>query len=222
MTLRGVLFDIDGTLVDSNEAHVNAWALAFRPAGRAQELGTIREQFGKGGDLLVPALEPDWNPHKQAVVASAHDEIFSELYLEHVRPLPGASDLVRRVHADGRRVFLASSAKGAELDHYVDLLELEGIIEGAVSSEDVETSKPAPDIFNVALERSGMKPEDVMAIGDTPYDVFAAAGSGIATIGLTSGPFTADRLKDAGAVAVFADVADLLRRIENSPLRIER
>lgn len=220
IALRAVFFDIDGTLVDSNEDHVNAWALAFREAGRPQELASIREQIGKGGDLLVPALAPDWDDRTRAAVAEAHGAFFKDLYLEHVRPFPGAAELVRRVHEDGRLVFLVSSAQSAELDHYVDLLGLKGFIDGAVSSDDVETSKPAPDLFEAALDQSRLAAAEVIAVGDTPYDVAAAAKSGIATIGLTSGPFNSKKLREAGAVAVFADVADLLARIDQSPLGV--
>lgn len=220
--LRGVLFDIDGTLIDSNEAHINAWALAFRQAGRPQELDAIREQIGKGGDLLVPALEPSWNEEMQAFVADSHGTVFKELYLDHVRPFRGASDLVRRVHDEGLKIHLASSAKAVELDHYIGLLGLKSLLDGAVSSDDVATPKPAPDIFRAALARSGLCPFEVIAVGDTPYDVEAASGSGIATIGVTSGPFGRERLLAAGAVAVFANVADLLENIEYSPLRTSR
>lgn len=219
MALRAVFFDIDGTLVDSNEQHVNAWAFAFREAGHPQELDAIRAQIGKGGDLLVPAIAPDLDEAVCEAIVSAHGEHFKALYLDGVRPFADAAALVRRVHADGRRVVLASSAKGDELDHYVGLLGIGDVLAVASSSDDVEQSKPAPDIFAVALERSGVEPADAIAIGDTPYDVEAAARSGIATIGLTSGPFDEAALREAGAVAVYADVADLLARIDGSPLR---
>lgn len=217
--IRAVLFDIDGTLVDSNERHVDAWAFAFRGAGRPQEIDAIRKQIGKGGELLVPALAPDMDERTQAAVTQAHGDHFKALYLETIRPFAGAAALLRRVHADGRRVVLASSAKGEELDHYVDLLGIADLVAATTSTDDVETSKPAPDIFAVALERVGLAPDEAIAVGDTVYDVEAAARSGIATIGVTSGPFDERELRDAGAVAVFADVAALLADIAHSPLR---
>lgn len=218
MPIRAVFFDIDGTLVDSNEQHANAWAFAFREAGKPLELDAIRRQIGKGSDLLIPALAPTLDEAAQAAISSRQGERFRDLYLDHVRPFDRAADLVRRVANDGRMAVLASSAKRAELEHYVGLLGIADLIRASTSSDDVERSKPAPDIFGVALERSGVRPEEAIAIGDTVYDIEAAARSGVAAIGLTSGVFSEAELRDAGAVAVFADAADLLAGIDRSPL----
>jgi HAD superfamily hydrolase (TIGR01549 family) len=218
LTLEAVLFDIDGTLVDSNEQHVNAWAFAFRDEGKPQELDDIRAQIGKGGDLLVPALLPDVDDAVQKRIADLHGTYFKVLYLDTIRAFDKATDLIEKMHARGRKVVLASSAKGDELDHYVGLLGIGGLLAATTSIDDVEASKPEPDIFRVALEKVGVAPDAAMVIGDTPYDVEAALRAGIAAIGLTSGPFDEQRLKDAGAIAVFADVADLLAKFDTSPL----
>ncbi|USI71915.1 HAD family hydrolase [Sphingomonas morindae] len=217
MAIRALLFDIDGTLIDSNERHVDAWGLAFREAGRPQELDAIRAQIGKGGDQLMPALLPD-EPALHTPIAERQGAIFADLYLPHVRPFPGAAELVRAVAARGRAVVLASSAKRAELDVYLDRLALRDVVTATTSSDEVEASKPAPDIFAAALAAVGVAPEEALAIGDTPYDVEAAARSGVATVALLSGPFDEEALRAAGAIALYADAAALLAGLEESPL----
>ncbi len=218
MTLRAVFFDIDGTLVDSNEQHVNAWAFAFRDEGRPQELDDIRAQIGKGGDLLVPTLLPNATVEMVERLSSRHGDYFKTMYLDQVRAFPDAATLLRRVHASGRKVLLASSAKADELDHYVDLLGLRDVLDDSTSIDDVETSKPAPDIFGAALDKAGVEPHEAVVIGDTPYDITAAAKAGIAAIGLTSGPFKEAEMREAGAMAVYSDAADLLAQYDNSVL----
>lgn len=218
MDVQAVLFDIDGTLVDSNEQHVNAWAFALREAGHPQELDDIRGQIGKGGDLLLPTLLPDIDEAIRERITERHGERFKDMYLDHVRPFDGATDLVAQVHASGRKVVLASSAKREELEHYVALLGVGDYLAATTSSDDVESSKPEPDIFGVALERIGVEPASALVVGDTPYDVEAAARAGIPAIGLLSGPFDEARLRDAGAIAIFKDVAALLADLERSPL----
>jgi HAD superfamily hydrolase (TIGR01549 family) len=218
LTIQAVFFDIDGTLVDSNEQHVMAWAYAFREEGFPQELEDIRRQVGKGGDLLVPALLPDIDATAGKRVAERQGSNFKSLYLDHIRPFDGAVDLLRRVHESGRKILLASSAKQADLDHYIDLLGIADIVDATVSIDDVEVSKPAPDIFGAALEKLGVPATDAIVIGDTPYDVEAAASAGLMTIGVTSGPFGAAQLKEAGAIAVYENVAALLAGFDGSPL----
>lgn len=218
MPVRAVFFDLDGTLVDSNERHVDAWVSVFRDAGRAQEREAIRAQIGKGGDLLVPALLSDADDALIERLSEAHGVCFKAQYLEGIRPFAGATDLVRRVRASGRNVLLASSASRSDLDHYIALLGIADAVDGASSIDDVEASKPAPDIFQVALDKAGVAADDALAVGDTPYDVEAAGKAGVATIGLTSGPFGEAALRAAGAVAVYRDVADLLAQLETSPV----
>lgn len=213
-----ILFDIDGTLVDSNEQHVTAWALAFREQGHPQEPEDIRMQIGKGGDLLVPALLPNADEAMRQRLSERQGAYFKEAYLDAVRPFDGAVDLVRRAHASGRTVVLASSAKREELDHYVELLGIADVLAATTSKDEVESSKPEPDIFSAALEKIGVAPDAAIVIGDTPYDVEAARRAGIAAIGVTSGPFTKQQLTEAGAIAVYRDVADLLDQFERAPL----
>lgn len=218
MKVAAVLFDIDGTLVDSNEQHVDAWAFAFREAGHPQEREDIRGQIGKGGDLLVPALLPSADPKLSKSIADAQGRHFKQTYLDHVRPFPGAAELIAAVHASGRKVVLASSATISELDHYVALLGVGSRLAAMTSIDDVDTSKPAPDIFSTALETIGVAAPDALVVGDTTYDVEAARAAGLASVAVASGPFSARQLRDAGAAAVYADVADLLARWKQSPL----
>ena len=218
MQVLAVLFDIDGTLIDSNEDHVTAWAFAFREEGRPQEVDEIRGQIGKGGDLLVPSLLPDADDIIRARIADRHGNHFKASYLDHVRPFDGAAELIRKVHATGRKVVLASSAKQEELDHYVRLLDIGDCVAASTSVDDVCTSKPAPDIFARALEKVGLEPAQAIVVGDTVYDLEAASRVGIAAVGLTSGPFDEKQMRDAGAVAIFPDVAALLRNFDQSPL----
>jgi membrane protein len=218
MPPKAILFDIDGTLVDSNEQHVNAWAFAFRDEGFPQERDAIRAQIGKGGDLLVPALLPDMDKAVRERIATRHGAYFKDLYLDTVRAFDRAADLIERATRHGSKVVLASSAKQEELDHYVGLLGVSGLLAATTSIDDVEASKPEPDIFGTALATIGVAPDAAIVVGDTIYDVEAALRAGIVAIGLTSGPFDETQLKHAGAIAVFADAAALHDAFDRSPL----
>lgn len=218
MRIVAVLFDVDGTLVDSNEAHVDSWAVAFRQAGRPREIDDIRLQIGKGGDLLVPALLPQASEERRKAIAEAHGAHFKSAYLPHVKPFPDARAILARVKESGRKVVLASSAKRDEIDHYIALLDAEDLVDAVISADDVEASKPEPDIFGAALGHAGVEADAAIVVGDTIYDIEAARRAGIMAIGLTAGPFDRRQLRDAGAIAVFADVADLLAGFERSPL----
>ena len=221
LAYKAVLFDIDGTLVDSNEQHVTAWSFAFREAGHPQELEDIRLQIGKGADLLIPTLLPNLDHNTRAAITDTHGRVFKDAFLDNVRAFDQAPDLLRWVHDHGRKVVLASSAKREELEHYVEMLGVAELIEASTSSDDVESSKPEPDIFSAAIEKIGIDPADAVVVGDTIYDIEAAARAGIAAIGLLSGPFDQAALRDAGAIAVYADVSALLADIAHSPLRLE-
>ncbi|UAK25736.1 HAD family hydrolase [Sphingomonas nostoxanthinifaciens] len=203
------MFDIDGTLIDSNDLHVKAWDRAFREHGHNVSADAILGQIGKGGDKLVPALLPDIDEAEQKKIDDRHGAIFKAEYLNEARPFPRASDLLRRVHADGRKVVLASSAKKAELDHYVKLLGVADVIDAATSIDDVDQSKPAPDIFATALEKANVAADRALVIGDTVWDIEAAKKNGIPTLGLLSGGILGSALRQAGAIVVYADVASV-------------
>ena len=219
MTIKAVLFDIDGTLVDSNDFHISAWDEAFRAAGATFDRQTIHDQIGKGADKLVPTLLPDADEAQQDALGEAHGEAFKAQYLDRVRPFPGARDLLVRTHAAGQKAVLASSASAEELDHYLDLLDARALVSATTSIDDVENSKPAPDIFAIALGKlAPLTADQVIVVGDTPYDIAAAAKCGIATVAVRSGKFPDDVLRQAGAIALYDDVAALLADYDSSPL----
>jgi membrane protein len=217
MPKQAILFDIDGTLVDSNEAHVDAWSEAFRSAGMQFSRAEIHDQIGKGADNLLPSMAPDLGPDEQKQLDRAHGEIYKSRHLREVKPFPGAVDILRHAAANGQKVVLASSASREELDHYAGLLEAEPLLAATTSADDVEHSKPYPDIFASALEKSGcVAPADAVVVGDTPYDIIAANKLGVAAIAVRSGGFSDDQLADA--VAIYDDVAALLADYEDSPI----
>jgi HAD superfamily hydrolase (TIGR01509 family) len=216
--IEAILFDIDGTLIDSNELHVTAWTQSFAEAGHAVDPAAIRGQIGKGGDNLVPALLPGLTDTERQGISDGQGRLFKQLFLHRAQPFPQARALLARAHAAGRKVVLASSASKAELDHYIALMDIARIVAASTSIDDVGTSKPAPDIFAVALQQAGVAPAAAVAVGDTPYDVEAAAKSGVRTVALLSGGFAREELERAGAVAIYRDAADLLANYASSPL----
>lgn len=219
MPIKAVLFDIDGTLVDSNDMHVLAWEQAFAGIGAQFDRQVLHEQIGKGTDKLVPTLLPDLDDAAVEALGDAHGAIFKRLYLEAVQPFAHASDLLRHVDAQGQRVVLASSASGEELDHYLKLLDAETLVSGTTSSDDVAETKPAPDIFAAALDTlEGVTAAEAVVIGDTPYDMDAAVQCGMAAVAVRSGGFSDDQLTEAGATAIYDDVAAVLRDYAGSPL----
>jgi beta-phosphoglucomutase-like phosphatase (HAD superfamily) len=212
-----VLLDIDGTLVDSNDLHVKAWERAFERCGHAVSASAIREQIGKGGDQLVPALLPQVTPKESESIAAAHDEIFQSEYLDKVRPFERATDFVAHLHEGDIKVVLASSSKRVEVDHYIRLLQIEKLIDASTCADDVENSKPAGDLFAAALKKIGSVTQaHSRVIGDTPYDVIAAKKCGVETVAVLSGGFPDAVLRSAGARQVYSDVGEILAKSEES------
>ena len=218
MPKTAILFDIDGTLVDSNDAHVAAWNEAFRQHDYEFDAATIHEQIGKGADNLLPTMIPDAPQQVVQAIENAHAEVYKRDYLDRVRPFPGARELLIRTRDAGKKVVLASSASRAELDHYVDLLDAADIIHAATSKDDVAHSKPCPDIFIAAADQAGADPWEALVVGDTPYDIIAARRSGIDTIALRSGRFPEEELTREKPVALYDGVGELLEKFDNSPI----
>ncbi|MGD9852855.1 MAG: HAD family hydrolase [Nitrospirales bacterium] len=206
--LRMVILDIDGTLMDTNYLHVEAWARALQAVNYRIPRSTIHRQIGKGGDLMLEDLGIDKDVSAQA------NDLHSEFYAQtqhHGYPLPGAKELIRRIHSNCIAVWLATSAKSEELDHHIQALDAKDKFAGIVSSEDVNEAKPAPDVFQETLRRSGIAPEDSIVVGDTIWDIQAAQSCGLQTIAvLTGGAFSRQEFREAGAVAVHVDCIDLL------------
>ncbi|HJQ71481.1 MAG TPA: HAD family hydrolase [Blastocatellia bacterium] len=215
--IRGVILDIDGTLVDSNDAHARAWQDALAEHGIDVEYERVRPLIGMGGDKLLPELTgiEEESPEGKKI-GETRSRIFKTKYLPHLKPFPRVKELLKRMKDDGLKLVVASSAKEDELKELVKIAGAEEFIEEKTSSSDAENSKPDPDIVKAALDELGLAPDEVMMLGDTPYDVKAAARAGIKTIGLRSGGWSDEELR--GAEAVYRDAADLLARFDSSPL----
>ena len=218
--VKAVIFDVDGTLVDSVDLHAQAWVDAFKEIGHDIEFGAVRGQIGKGGDQLMPVfLSKEELEEKGESLNERRGEILKERYLGKIKPFPDVRALFERIRADGTRLVLASSAKADELETYKKIADIEGLTDAETSSDDAEESKPEPDIFEAALAKLGdVKPDDVIVIGDTPYDAEAAAKAGLRTIGVLCGGFPEDSLRKAGCIAIYEGPTDLLAHYDRSPL----
>ena len=210
--LKAVIFDVDGTLIDSVDLHAQAWQDAFREFGHEIAFEDIRGQIGKGGDQLLPVfLSEEEIKARGKDLESYRSQVLKERYLPNVQGFPKVRELFERLRADGIRTALASSAKGDELEHYKSVAQISDLTQEQTSSDDAEKSKPHPDIFEAAMARLGdVRAEDAMVVGDTPYDAEAASKAGIRTVGLLCGGWPEDALRQAGCVAVYEDSADLL------------
>ncbi len=218
MLKPAVLFDIDGTLIDSNDAHVEAWHRAFAAEGYSISRRQIHDQVGKGGDNLVPSLLPHAPADIQHRIDQAHGEIYKRDFLPRVEPFEGAKKVLRSLVERGHTLVLASSASRTEVDHYVELLDADGLLSGSTSKDDVAHSKPCPDIFVTALASTGYPAEQAVVIGDTPYDIIAARRAGIDAIGVLSGGFEEAQLRSCDPLAVYETVAELDANYDRSPL----
>ncbi len=206
--LRTAILDIDGTLMDTNYLHVEAWARAFQAVKCPVPRAEIHRQIGKGSDLMLKEFLLDKQLRKQA------NDLHGQNYMEtqhHGYPLPGAQDLIDTLHSHGIAIWLATSAKPEELEHHVRALDAKDKVAGIVSSDDVAQAKPEPDIFQETLKRAGSSAGESIVLGDTIWDIRAAKECGLKTIAvLTGGAFSRQEFRDAGAVAVYIDCADLL------------
>jgi HAD superfamily hydrolase (TIGR01509 family) len=215
---RAVIFDVDGTLVDSNDAHAQAWVEALSERGRHVEFTRVRPLIGMGGDKLLPkitGLSVD-SPEGEAV-SKRRGEIFLQRFVPRLRPTRGARELLQWLHDDKLKLYVATSAKTEELDPLLRVADADRFMEATTSSDDAERSKPDPDIVAAALNETGRAKHEAIMIGDTPYDVEAALRAGINIIALRSGGWQDRDLK--GALAVYDDPADLLNHYELSPFR---
>ena len=218
--LEAVIFDVDGTLVDSVDLHARAWVEAFREFGHEVGFADVRGQIGKGGDQLLPVfLSRDELAAKGEALEERRGAILKQRYLSQVVAFPAVRELLQRLRQAGQRIVLASSAKADELATYKQVARIEDVVDEETSSDDAEHSKPEPDIFQAALRRLGdMPPDRVLVVGDTPYDAQAAARAGLRTIGMLCGGWPEDELRRAGCIAVYRDPADLLAQYATSPL----
>jgi HAD superfamily hydrolase (TIGR01509 family) len=205
-----ILLDVDGTLVDTNYLHVDAWARAFHALELVIPRAAIHRQIGKGSDQFLPLFVPE------PTAAARADRLHLENYAQQSKfgfALPGARELLQMLRAEGHRLWVATSAKQEELAQRLATLGVEALIEGTVTSGAVARSKPAPDIFAAAVQRAGVRPEEALVIGDTAWDMQAAAAAGVRAVAvLTGGAFSREELRAAGAVAVYADCAEMVAK----------
>jgi HAD superfamily hydrolase (TIGR01509 family) len=216
-TLDTVLLDVDGTLLDSNDAHARAWVAAFAAHGYVIPFELVRPLIGMGSDKLVPrltGLDPESGEAKR--ISDSRGELFRERELPHLRPTPGARALLEELRSRGLALVVATSAKADEVQELLRQAGVADLIEAATSSDDAERSKPDPDIVRAALAEAGRLASHSIMIGDTPYDVEAAARAGVSTIAVRCGGWTDEALQ--GALAVYDDPEDLLVHIDGSPL----
>jgi len=217
--IRAVIFDLDGTLVDSNEFHVLAWQETLRHFGKEIPIERLREQVGKGGDQYLPVFLDEREIRDFGEQADKfHGEVFKKKYLSQVKPFPKVRELFERLRAEGKKIALASSGKDAEVRHYEKLLGIERLVDCMTTSDHVVHSKPYADVFIAALNQLKLPANEAIAIGDTPYDVEAAKKIELRVIGVLCGGFSEEMLRDEGAAAIYRDPADLLEHYYQSPL----
>ncbi|MFC7476515.1 HAD family hydrolase [Dankookia sp. GCM10030260] len=215
--MQAVIFDVDGTLVDTVDLHAESWAATFRHFGHEVAVADVRAQIGKGGDQLMPVFLPEDVVQRDGKAMEAfRKDLYMREMIGQARGFPDVAALFRRIRADGRRVVLATSGKPDELAHYQRLTEIETLVDAATTSADAERSKPFPDIFLAALD--GLPPGEAIVVGDSPYDAEAAGKAGLRTIGLLSGGFPEAVLREAGCMAIYRDPAALLAEYDRSPL----
>jgi HAD superfamily hydrolase (TIGR01549 family) len=212
-----VIFDVDGTLLDTNYLHVLAWSRAFRDHGRQVPMSVIHSLIGMGSDKLLDRLVGGGVPDPSELDES-HSRHYRELQPE-MRAFEGAAGLLRTIAGRGAAVILGTSAKADELEAMRIVLDAGDTISQVVSSGDAENTKPDPDIFAIALERCGLPTGSVVVVGDTVWDIEAAHRLGLGCVAVETGGIPGRVLSDAGALCVYHDVATLLRELDSSPLR---
>ena len=211
-----VLLDVDGTLIDSNDAHARAWVDVAREFGKDADFASIRRLIGMGGDKLMPkAFGVEHDSPDGEKMSKRRGEIFRERYLPTLRPFAAARALLERMRGDGYALVVATSARKDEMKGLLRAAGIEDLLDDATSSSDADSSKPDPDIVVAALDKADAEPDDAIMLGDTPYDVEAATRAGVRIVALTCGGWSARELE--GAIAVYADPAELLREYERSP-----
>lgn len=216
--LKAVLCDLDGTLVDSNKLHAEAWQRAFQHFGITVSLEDALHQIGKGGDHLLPVFVP--KEHLDRIgkqIEEYRKQLFESEYFSQVKAFPGARELLAKMKEAGLRVAIASSASKDDLKRIKKIANITDLVEEETSSDEAERSKPSPDIFQTTIERIGVSAGEALALGDTPWDIKAARQAGIATVAVTSGGWQEDELHEAGALATYRDVAEIVDHFDGSP-----
>ena len=212
------VLDIDGTLVDTNYQHALAWYRAFRQHQIVLPVWRIHRHIGMGGDQVVEALTDERTEDELGdQIRAAEKERYAEM-IDEVEPMDGARELISTLGRRGHLVVLASSAKEEEVEHYLDLLGARELADAWTTSDDVEATKPEPDLVKAAIDRVGGSASDAVMVGDTPWDVHAARGAGVPTIAVLTGGFAIEELRESGAADVFETVADLCAGLDRTAL----
>jgi HAD superfamily hydrolase (TIGR01509 family) len=212
------ILDIDGTLVDTNYHHTLAWYRAFRQHGIVLPLWRIHRHIGMGGDQLVKAMCGEEAEREQGEDIRSAEKALYLAMIEEVEPLEGARDLIEELKDQGHAVVLASSAKKEEVEHYLDLLDARDLADDWTTSADVETTKPEPDLVKAALEKVGADADDGVMVGDSTWDCEAAKRAGLPSIGVLTGGFSEQELREAGAAHVFWSIRELRESLGETPL----
>src|SRR6267378_1098740 len=221
MPAEAVLFDVDGTLVDSVDLHARAWQEAFAHFGKRIPYRAIRAQIGKGGDQLMKEfLSPEELEQLGKEIDEYRSKLYKQEYLGQVRPFARVRELFQELHRRGIRIALASSAKRDELSIYKKIAGIEDLVDAETSADDARRTKPCPDIFEVALKRLGreLSKDRAFVVGDSPWDAIAAVRLGLRPIGVLCGGFEEELLRKTGCIAIYRDPADLLDRLDDSPI----
>jgi HAD superfamily hydrolase (TIGR01509 family) len=217
VAVEAALLDVDGTLIDSNYHHALAWYRAFRRHDIVLPLWRIPRAVGMGGDQLVPALVGSkLDKAKGDDIRAARDEIYTGGLIDEVAALEGAHELIAELKDRGLQVVLASSSPWDELERYLDLLDARELADAWTTKDDVEATKPEPDLILAALEKA--QTESAVMVGDTPWDVKAASKAGVETLCVITGGWSKQELREAGAIAVFESVHELGQRLAETPL----
>jgi HAD superfamily hydrolase (TIGR01509 family) len=215
---QAVLCDLDGTLLDSNAQHAEAWQKAFEHFGISTTFDQVVHQIGKGGDNLIPVFVPE--PDRDRLQKSLEEyrkQLFRREYLPHIKPFPGARDLLLKMKTAGIRIAIASSSNKDDLKKFKEIADITDLVDKETSADDADRSKPAPDIFQATLDRLKLSADRVLALGDTPWDIEAAGKAGVKTVAVTSGGWSEHDLREAGAIDVYPSVAELSLHFEHSP-----
>ena len=214
MRMQAILLDIDGTLVDSNDKHADCWVEAFAHFDKKVEWDVVRQQIGKGGDLLVPdTLNAREMRQIGEKLKKYRGELWKKKYMKSVQPFPGVREALKVFRERGLKLAFASSSNPDEVEYYVSLLGADDLLEGSTSKEDAQLSKPSPEIFQAALEQVGTDRAKTLVAGDTPYDILAAHRAGIAVAALLCGGFPREML--AKAEFLFDDIPTLVKELDS-------
>ncbi|GII81465.1 haloacid dehalogenase [Sphaerisporangium rufum] len=214
---RGVIFDLDGTLVDSDYLHVVAWWEGFRRAGRDVQMVDVHGAVGRADRALLDYLVPDATDQEIQTISDTHAERY-QARLGEVRAVPGAGELLRTVAARGLEVIIATSAPKDQAERLIAITGAEDAVSVLVHAGDVERSKPDPEPVRQALEKSGLRPQDALLVGDSVWDCVAARAAKVGCVAVRSGGIDTASLTDAGAMAVYKDCQDLLSHLDDSPI----